>query len=307
MKINIRLEGGLGDHLLGNRFVPAILEKYPDAKIKVFSDTENNPRSLELLLKCFPDFYKRGGEVIKERKNKEFTVTSQFGVENWPSCFLNQKDETIQEMVHNCDKFFDLHIDGLKWMHEDFDWLRYYYFFPKPQFEITKKYEYKYILAHLYSRPDSPYSLDQGYVINLLSKLSGKQKVVVLIEEKYKEYYSELFDNENIQIDTSGDLMDVFNLAANCSAFIGIDSGIRYMPYHFSKPTFVFSAYCGQYGQVIPSHLIRWLLNSKNVLPMHTEINAVCNLLNNCCSNPAYALFPDIPEKIENYIVERIL
>ena len=307
MKINVRLEGGLGDHLLGNRFIPAILEKYPNAQIKAFSDTENNPRSLDLILKGFPDFYKRGGEVIKERKNKQFNVTSQFGTENWPSCFLNQKDETIQEMVYGCDKFFDLHIDGLKWMSEDFDWLRYYYFFSKPQFKITNKYKYKYILAHLYSRPDSPYSLHKDYVINLLSKLSEKQKVVVLIEEKYKDYYSDLFYNYNIEIDTSGDLIDVFNLAANCSSFVGIDSGIRYMPYHFGKPTFVFSAYCKQYGEVIPSHLIRWLLHAKNVLPMHTEVDAVCNLLNNCCLNSAYALFPEIPEKIENYIVDRIL
>lgn len=306
MKINIRLEGGLGDHLLGNRFVPAILEKYPDAEIKVFSDTENNPRSLDLLLKCFPDFYKRGGEVIKERKNKEFTIASQFGVENWPSCFLNQKDETIQEMVHNCDKFFDLHIDGLKWMNKDFDWLRYYYFFPKPQLDGKNKYG-KYILAHLFSRPDSVYSLDKTYVMDLLSKLSIKQKVVVLIEEKYKDYYSDLIDNDNVIIDSSDSLIDVFNLAANCIAFIGIDSGIRYMPYHFSKPAFVFSAYCQQYGSIIPSHLIRWLIYPKNVLPMHTDINAVCNLLSNVCSSPAYALFPEIPEKIENHIVDRIL
>ena len=27
MKISVRMEGGLGDHLLANRFVPAILDK----------------------------------------------------------------------------------------------------------------------------------------------------------------------------------------------------------------------------------------------------------------------------------------
>jgi ADP-heptose:LPS heptosyltransferase len=307
MKINVRLEGGLGDHLLGNRFIPAILEKYPNAEIKAFSDTENNPRSLDLILKCFPNFYKRGGEVIKERKNKQFMINSQFGNENWPSCILNQKDSTIEKMVNECDKFFDLCIDSLKWMSKDFDWLRYYHFFSKPQIEIATKYRFNYILAHLYARPDSPYCLDQEYVINLLSKLSEKQKVVVLVEEKYKDYYSKLFNNYTIEIDTSGDLMEIFNLAANCSAFIGMDSGVRYMPYHFSKPTFVFSSSCQKYGNLLPSHSIRWLLNARNVLPMHTEINTVCNILNNCCLNSAYALFPDIPEKIENYIVDRIL
>jgi len=307
MKINVRLEGGLGDHLLGNRFVPAILDKYPNAEIKLFSDTENNLRSLEFLLKCFPNFYKRGGEVIKERKNKEFIINSQFGTENLPAHISNQKDEVVENMINNCDKFYDLHIDGLKWSKTDFEWLRYYYFFPKPQFEIIEKYKFKYILAHLYSRPDSSYSLDKEYVINLLLKLSEKQKVVILIEEKHKDYYNNLFNNDNIIIDTSGDLIDVFNLAANCSAFIGIDSGIRYMPYHFGKPTFVFSNSCKKYGEIMHSHLIRWLLFPKNVLPMHTDINAVCSLLNNCCLNPVYSLFPEISEKIENYIVDRIL
>ena len=307
MKINVRLEGGLGDHLLGNRFIPAILDKYPNAEIKLFSDTENNSRSLEFLLKCFPNFYKRGGEVIKERKNKEFIINSKFGSENWPAHLLNQKDEVFKNMINDCDKFYDLHIDGLKWIHEDFDWLRYYYFFSKPKFKIAEKYKFKYILAHLYSRPDSSHSLDKEYVINLILKLSEKQKVVILIEEKYKDYYINLFNNDNVIIDTSGDLIEVFSLAANCSAFIGIDSGIRYMPYHFGKPTFVFSNSCEKYGEIMPSHLIRWLLFPKNILPMHTDANAVCNLLNNCCLNLAYSLFPEIPEKIENYIVDRIL
>jgi len=307
MKINVRMEGGLGDHLLANRFIPAILEKYPEAKIKLFSDTENNPRSMEFLLDCFPNFYKRGAEVIKERKNKEFYINSQFGKENWPASILNQKDNVINEMINNCDKFYDLHIDGLNWTRHDYDWLRYYYFFTRPNLNFEKKYNFEYIFAHLFSRPDSVYSLNQQYVINLLKELSNKQKIVVLVEDKLKDYYSQILDNENIIIDTSDSLIEIFGLASDCKCFIGIDSGIRYMPYHFGKPTFVFSAYCKQYGEIIPSHLIRWLLNSKNVLPMHTEINTVCNLLNNCCLNPAYSLFPEISEKIENYIVDRIL
>ena len=35
MEIAVRLEGGLGDCLLGNRFVSAIKEKYTDANVSL--------------------------------------------------------------------------------------------------------------------------------------------------------------------------------------------------------------------------------------------------------------------------------
>jgi len=304
MNINVRMEGGLGDHLLANRFVYSIKDKYPSAKIKVFSDTENNNKMLEVILSKFPDMYARGGEVIISRKSKEYTITSQFGIENYPCAIENQLDETVQKML-DCDKFYDLHIDGLRWMKYDFDWLRYFYFFPKPT-NITKpKYEQGFILTHLYARPDSVYNLDHQYVIELLNKISQDNRVVVLTTEDHKEYYNSVFKNPNLIIDSSSTVVDIFNIASECSCFLGIDSGIRYIPYHFGKPVFVFSKYSHQYGNVIPSHLIRWLLFQKNVLPVNTNIDAIVQLLNNLKQHPAYSLFPDIPNNIEQYIVER--
>ena len=38
--IAVRLEGGLGDCLLGNRFTVAIKEKYPNADITAYIDNE---------------------------------------------------------------------------------------------------------------------------------------------------------------------------------------------------------------------------------------------------------------------------
>jgi len=305
MNINIRMEGGLGDHLLANRFVPAILDKYPRAKIKIFSDTEGNDRSLNTILDLFGNFYARKGEVIQERQNKDYMITTQFGTENYPAHINNQKPEILQKMM-DCDKFYDLHIDGLKWLDADFDWLRYYYFFPKPQKIFSNiLYEDKYIMAHLYARPDSPYNLDQSYCIELLNKIAELSRIIVIVENKYKDYYIDVVNNPKIIIDTSNTIKDIFNIDSQCSAFIGIDSGIRYIPYHYSKPTFVFSNYCQQYGDILHSHLIRWLLFSRNVFPTNLDIKIIQQILSNVLLNTISHLHPEILSNIDKIIVRR--
>lgn len=304
MDINVRMEGGLGDHLLANRFIPAILDKYPNANINLFSDTEGNHRTLNLLLKLFPHFYK-SGEVIKERKSKEFLINSKFGKENYPAHIENHKKETLNKL-YNCDKFYDLHIDGLKWVDYDFEWLRYYYHFPQPLFDLKDgEYENDYLLVHLHSRPNSPYNLEQGYVNALLLTLSRYVKIVIVIEKQYMDYYKDFFNHPNITINTADSIEDIFQLAKNCKCFLGIDSGIRYIPYHFSKPVFLFSKYCSQYGQVAPSHLVRWLIFDKNVFPLNFDVNIVSQMIQNIFDNPASALFPEILNDLNSYIVKR--
>jgi hypothetical protein len=302
MKINVRMEGGFGDHLAANRFIPAILEKYPSGQIKLFSDTENNGKSLKTLLKLFPDFYERGGEVIAKRASKNFNITSQFGEENYPCAIENQLNETIEKMVNQCDLFYDLHIDGLKWMYHDYDWLRYYFHFPRPKgFEIKNN---NFVLCHLYARPNSVYNLEQWYVESLLKELSKTINIKIITEESYIDYYSNLKNIENIEILTPN-ILEIFNLASQCSLFIGIDSGIRYVPYHFSKPTFVFSKYCSGIGSVAYSHLIRWLIFKNQVLPIHYDINKTLKIINNSLNNEACYLFPEIIDNFDLHVVNR--
>jgi hypothetical protein len=307
MNIAVRLEGGLGDHLLGNRFIHAIKDKYPSSNLHVFSDTENNPNSINVLKALFPNIY-NNTTVVGQRKDKNYKINSMFGEESYPAHIDNLPDDALQA-IKNCDIFYDLHIDGLKWLNYDFDWLRYYHFFPRPQIDLKQKYNEKYIMAHLYARPDSPYNLDQRYVIDLLTKLSQikDQKIVVVTMEQHKDYYQDLFNNPNIIIDTADNVFEIFQIAAGCSAFIGIDSGIRYIPYHFSKPTFVFSKYCSQYGLVAPSHLIRWLIFEKNVFPIGFDINLVTDVLSNCIKNPASQIFPQYTNGVEMVVVDRKL
>lgn len=304
MNIALRMEGGLGDHLLSNRFAAAIREKYPNANIVLYSDTEGNPSSSKLLLKLFPKFY-NSCEVIPNRKDKNFTINTQFGQEIYP-CHLDNMPEEFLQKFKQADKFYDLHIDSLNWLKADFDWLRYYYFFPKPQVKLQEInfFKGKYILCHLYARPDSPYNLEQWYAIELIKKISKINNVIIITQEEHKEFYREVFNISNVLI-TTPNLEDCFSLASECQAFIGIDSGIRYIPYHFSKPVFVFSKYCQQYGSISPSHLIRWLIFPKNVFPMHFNLEIVEKILKNCCEKRSSQLFPEFLDGIDAYIVNR--
>lgn len=301
--IAIRLEGGLGDHLLGNRFVHAIKDKYPNNPLYFYSDTENNPNSINVLKELFPSIYKNY-TIIGKRVNQNYKISSIFGEEVY-TAHINNLPEEILKIIKTHDKFYDLHIDGLKWLKSDFDWLRYYYFFPKPEINLVSPYKGSYIMAHLYARPNSPYNLEQWYTILLLNKLAETNKIVVITMEEHKNFYSEIFNNNNIIIDCADNVIDIFKIASNCELFIGIDSGIRYIPYHFGKPVFVFSKYCQQYGHVAYSHLIRWLIFEKNVFPMHFQIEEVSRIINNVIRNKSFALYPNLPDNIEQYIVDR--
>ena len=305
MNIAVRLEGGLGDHLLANRFIHAIKDKFSECHLNAFSDTEGNPKSIQLLKTLFPSRYD-SISTIDKRKDANFSITTKFGKELYPAHINNLPESTLVE-INKCEKFYDLHIDGLKWLNYDFDWFRYYYFFPKPEIELNSSYQSGYIMAHLYSRPNSPYNLEQWYVIQLINKLAETNRIVIITQEEYQTFYSDLFHNPNITIDTSDNVLDIFKIAQGCSAFIGIDSGIRYIPYHFSKPVFVFSKYCSEYGTVAYSHLIRWLIFPKMVLPMHFDINLVIKIINNSIKNNANKLFPEILDDVDMHIVNRFV
>ena len=132
MKISVRFEGGLGDHILANRFIPGILEKHPGAEIHMFSDTGGNPLQSDTLLSLF-DYY--SSRTLLRRKDKKFTLNTQFGKENFPSHTRNI-DDSQRRYMSGFDKFFNLHIDWLEWLDYDIDWQRHFYSFPTPSIEI---------------------------------------------------------------------------------------------------------------------------------------------------------------------------
>lgn len=304
MKILTRFEGGLGDCLLANRFLHAIKEKYPYDNIRVLFDTDNNPKQEKVMCELWPNLY-QDTKTLSNRKDKNFKFQTMLGEETYPAHLNNMPDE-FNEELKNCDKFYDLHIDGLKWLNYDFDWLRYYYYFPRPYQQVCNPHNYdlpnKFILMHMFARPDSPYNLERQYTYELISKLKETIPVVVICNKEYFDHY----DGLDIKlIDPS--FTECFDVASKCEMFIGMDSGIRYIPYHYSKPTFVFSNFCRKYGQVHPAQLIRWLIFEKNVLPFNCSIDNISLLINNVLDNKAYCLFPHINKNVKSMIYQRDL
>jgi hypothetical protein len=149
--------------------------------------------------------------------------------------------------------------------------------------------------------------VEQWYAIALIKKLleAGKQ-VVSVCQTEYMDFYKEITElkNPNFTL-TDCSLEEFFILSEACSAFIGVDSGLRYFPLHYGKPTYVFSKYCKQPFNPAPSHLLRWLVFEKYVLPMHYDINAISQLVINSTLHPASSMFPEYGNTIENTIIQR--
>ena len=306
--VSIRLEGGIGDHLLANRFVGAIKEKHPDAQLNFYSDTENNHKQINLLKHAWPSIYTNNNcRVIESRKSKNFKVKTQFGEEIY-NCHLDNIPDEYNRLFNDSDYFYNLCIDNLDWLNYTFDWKRYFYFFPRPEINIKlPDIKDSYILTHLLPRPNSDHNIEQWYAIELIKKLlkSGKQ-VVSVCQTEYMNFYKDIVDlnDPNFKL-TDCSLEEFFILSQACSAFIGVDSGLRYFPLHYGKPTYVFSKYCQQPFQAWPSHILRWLVFEKYTLPMHYDVNYVTALIINSSAHPASSFFPEYGNKIENSIIQR--
>jgi ADP-heptose:LPS heptosyltransferase len=307
--VSIRLEGGIGDHLLANRFVAAIKEKHPDAQLNFYSDTEGNNKQINLLKYAWPSIYTNNNcKVIENRKSKDFKVKSQFGEETY-NCHLNNLPDHYLRLFDDSNYFYNLCIDNLDWMHYDIDWKRYFYFFPRPEKTVASSISKdNYILTHLFPRPNSDHNVEQWYAIALIKKLlqSGK-RVVSVCQTEYMDFYKEIVElNDHNFTLTDCSLEEFFDLSEKCSSFIGVDSGLRYFPLHYGKPTYVFSKYCQEPFQAWPSHILRWLIFDKYVLPMHYDINTVSDIIVNSIIHPASSIFPQFGTTPQNAIIERI-
>ena len=100
MRIAVRAEGGLGDVLLFNRFTPAIKEKYPDAQISLYIDSEGKTFQKEVIEYLYPSFYKQI-KVIPHKKYKPFYIQSQFGLENQIGFIENVPDSILEEIKNH--------------------------------------------------------------------------------------------------------------------------------------------------------------------------------------------------------------
>lgn len=291
-KINLRLEGGLGDHLLAVRFIPAIKEKYPDAKIKIYSDTCGKTFQRDALVSCYGHLFDEI-EVIPAKKHKEFWVNCQFGTDNFYGAMENIPDDIRKEMTEDCDKFYDLHIDGLKWMNYDFDWLRYFYFFPKPN--VTPVNVNKpYAILHLHSATSKGHNLEQFYIDGLVQKISETIHVVIISTKEDNHLFTHLA-NDNVSVLNSS-VEDVFSYISQAQVMVSTDSGFRYIAYGCSVPTITFSKNAQGPHQVPRSHQARWLLYPEQVFPLNYSFTYIAGVVKKILTNKGQALFPGVQD-----------
>lgn len=311
MKISVRMEGGLGDHLLANRFIPAIKEQWPTCEIDLWSDTEGKTFQSDTLNKMWPSHFNKIS-VLQEKKHKNFRIkSSNFPEEDYRGSIKNVPDKDLKLMTEPYDKFYDLHIDSLEWMNYDFDWFKHFQVFPTPEnkgrmFYPNAMFPDKFILAHLYARDDADSNMEDWYIERLVKSITQEFDMIILYNEDSGHKYEKLMKEENPRLHFMDEtVISIFDISARCTAMLAIDSGIRYIPYHYGKPVFTFSKYCTQYGVVQYSYLIRWLLNDKYVLPLHYDVSSAGTMLKNCLRNPAYRLYPHLLDNIEKLVAQR--
>lgn len=285
-KISVRLEGGLGDILLGNRFVAAIKEKYPHGKIFAYLDTEGNRFQEKALRSMYGDLY-ASIETIPAKRFVKCMIESQFGVEEYKGALDNVPEVWFGKMV-DANRFYDLHIDGLKWLDYDFDWLRYFRFFPRPRIEGTKYAELgNYIVVHLVSASSQAHRLKDWYLKFLIEKLSKIAPVYALTTPEDKDYYKDC--NCTLVIEP---IENVIELISRAKMMVSTDSGLRYIAYGCNVPVITFSSNSTGAHTVLPSHELRWLVFPELCFPLNYDTGYIGKIAENLYHNKGYAILP---------------
>jgi len=302
MKISIRMEGGIGDHLCAIRFLPAIKELYQDCEFYGFSDTEGNYAPKNIIETFWPSLFKNI-EAIPTKKNETNIVNTRFGKEDYPAALDNIPEPHLHNMLNNYDKFYDMHIDGLKWLKYDFNWSKYFFQFLEPEINLGKINKQKNHLAvSLYSDNNSSNLLGQDYVYNLLSKLSSKYKITIFATEKNKNFYANCAKFSNI---ICTDLINVAREIRNSFAFLCIDSGLKFLGYSVGTPTFNFLSQIESYGNLPFHQYIRWNPFVWSVLPLYYDISHVEGLLHNASIYNTHLLASVPGVAIQNLLIDR--
>jgi len=289
MKIAIRAEGGLGDVLLFNRFIPAIKEKYPISEISLYIDSEGKTFQKEVVEYLYPSSYKEI-KVIPKKKYKPFYIDSQFGTENQIGFIENVPDEISQEIMAH-DIWYDGHIDSLKWVDYEFDWYKYFRFFPKPEIKPDNT-RGDYIVCHLVSTTSKEHMMSKWYIFNLINKLKElNRKIIIISTPEINEYYSDFVSDPQIEIVNKA-IKEVCDIIYNAKLFIGTDSGFRYVAYGCSVPVITFSKQSQSAHEVLPSHYLRWLIFPELTFPLSFDFNYISRLSGKILQNKAYSLVP---------------
>jgi ADP-heptose:LPS heptosyltransferase len=299
MRIAVRLEGGIGDHLLANRFVPAITEKHRGAKIDLFSST-NGSRIQSNLLNSLFNYYNK--TFLTEQESEVYNVTSQFGRENYPQHIENINKKTLKE-IKSYDKWYNLHIDSLEWMSSGLDWQRYFYSFPKPTEEIgdSKLKGENYLVLHLASdNLANGHRMSRSYLNRFIDTIPEGFGVIALSTPSTSEFInSTIGQNARVKI-LQSTITEVARTIKDCSGLFAIDSGIKYLGHTFNKPTLCWARESLSPHSVTLSHKVRWLTHPQLYFPLEFNERYMWNCMNNLIKTDNFLLAPGLVPSKDN-------
>ena len=300
MKVAVRMEGGLGDHLCANRFVAAILEKYPEAQVTAYSDTEGKEFQKEALESLYPDFYKEI-KIIPNRKHKKVIIKSDMGTENYPAHLENIPDEYLIEMK-SADKFYNLQVDSfpIEYQNYDFDWFRYFYFFPKPTVELGSPSD-DVIVFHLDSSASTNVNnLDPKHCENIVSPLAKQTKCLLIAKDPSSDAYSWVQNHDNVEL-IAGSIKALAHYISEAKLYIGIASGFQFIAHSLGVPTLLLSHASSIPNSVAPSFYLRWLMWPSVCYPLHVQPQTIHKAARGILKEKILGLIPQALEMRDHH------
>jgi len=241
-------------------------------------------------------------KIIPCKKYSKIVIDSQFGrEETFIGAIENVPDEIRSEM-ESYDRFYDLHIDSLKFTTYDFDWLRHFYTFPKPETVISGPGDY--VLFHLASNLSDVHQLEKWYSKRLVEQCSKFIKCKLIVTDKTKDFLIDILSLPNIET-IEGNLEEISKEIGAARAFVGIDSGLKYIAYAFSVPVICFSKHSTQPYRVLPSHKIRWMPFETDCFPLNFDTSCISKTLEAILENKAASIIPYSAAGFDNIAIFR--
>lgn len=306
MNIAVRMEGGLGDHLLSNRFIPAILDKHPEAKIHLFSDTGGGSLQSDTLTSLYNYYSSR---TLIRRKSDKFSIRSQFGKESF-AAHLDNIYEEDKKLMMSFDKFYNLHIDWMEWMNYDFDWQRYFYHYPKPHLKIFEHTNPRpYFVIHAASdNLANNHRMSKKYLNELINNIPSIYDIFVLSTKSTKGFIRANFKEDSRVKIYEKNITEVIRLVKGCAGMFAIDSGIKYFGYTFNKPTLTWAKESKQPHSCLPAFQMRWLTFPSLIFPLQHDAKYLVECMQNLINSNNLILAPHLTQsEIDKTLIIRRL
>lgn len=261
MKIGVIMYGGIGDHLLSNRFVPAILDYHQCNKVDIIRPYLNNidehsgKNHAKFIQDSFPNFYADLKFVQKkESKHKDIWIDMQMTVDDFHGS-------------NEYDFIYNLVPDALYWTtYEHLPIKKHFEYFPYPHIQVPKINLEDYVFFHPIARENQHpmHRFSEEYAKKFVS-FSERNGIKLICPISKNDFFLKNYcDNISLEYYIC-DLTEMWSFAKQAKAAICCDSSPKYFAMTYGKPTAIVTNIINQ------DFMIRWLLNPNNVFSMNTE------------------------------------